>query len=164
MQQVARFSQVPAALIHRPRAQLVPFGIAAACALLLIPSWLHPKTVWVHDGGTTATQGWGRQNVTAWAGALALAALVAGFRTLRTARAASLALAAAALFALAAGEATRAAFDLAREAANPALHGWGEGWTVTPATGMGPTAAIALVGAAAALVLAGIWLPTGADG
>lgn len=69
----------------------------------------------------------------------------------------------AGLFALAAGETARTRIDLTKEIANPTLYGLGTDYVLVPATGMERTIAVAVVGAASSLVLAGAWLRPGPD-
>ena len=48
------------------------------CAILLFPSWLHPKTHRMYPG-TIEIQGWGWQNVASWTGGLVILLLLAGY-------------------------------------------------------------------------------------
>ena len=136
--------------------------LAMVCAVLLIPSWLNPKTIHTHESGSQVIQGWGWQNVASWTGGIAVVALVAGRATRPRAPLASVcATVAAAFFALAAAETARTWIDLTKEAANPELYGYGLDVTLRPATGMDSTILLAIAGAAFTLVLLGTWLRPG---
>ena len=138
--------------------------LAFGCAVLLVPSWLNPKTVRLYEG-TRETQGWGWQNVASWVGVLVLVALVVGrlHRPLVTGAAICAGIAAL-LFGGAAFEAARTWLDLTKEAANPRLFGLGRlNYELLPATGMDRIVVIAVVGAICALVLLGMWLQPGSE-
>lgn len=152
----------PVRLVSWTPVEKVPWGAAAASAVVLLPSWLHPKTLRVYGGGSMEIQGWGWQNVASWMAALVLVALAAGLLSRpRVPVAVACALAAAALFAVAAGEAARTWIDLTKEVANPEHFGIGTEYELIPATGMDRTIVVAVVGAAGSLVLAGTWLRPG---
>jgi hypothetical protein len=158
----ARRHADPGRLVSWSFVEKVPWGIAAASAVVLLPSWLHPKTPRLYGGGSMAIQGWGWQNVASWMAALVLVVLTAGLPSRpRVPVAVACALVAAGLFAVAAGEATRTWIDLTQEIANPALSGRGADYELVPATGMDRTVVVAIVGAAGSLVLAGTWLRPG---
>jgi hypothetical protein len=130
------------------------------CAILLFPSWILPKTERFYRG-TTEIQGWGWQNVASWTGGLVILLLLIGYASRpRVPGPALCALLAAGLFAATAAESARTWLDLRIEAQELAL-GATSGYTLNPATGMDGTIQKALVGAACALVLLGLWLRPG---
>lgn len=132
------------------------------CAVLLFPSWLHPKTERFYRG-TTEIQGWGWQNVASWTGGLVILLLLAGYALRpRVFGPAFFALLAAGLFAATAAESARTWLDLRFEAQELALGGT-SGYQLSPATGMDITIQKALVGGACALVLLGLWLRPGEE-
>jgi hypothetical protein len=134
------------------------------CAVLLLPSWLNPKTMRTFvPGGGQEIQGWGWQNVASWTGGLVILLLLAGYALRpRVFGPALCALLAAGLFAATAAESARTWLDLRFEAQELALGGT-SGYQLSPATGMDSTIQKALVGVACALVLLGLWLRPGEE-
>lgn len=132
--------------------------LATICAVLLLPSWLYPKTFGTSDLGGW-TQGWGWQNVASWAGVVAAIALFAG-RNGRPRVAGSVlgALTAAFAFSGAAAETARTWIELSDTPASPIFYPRSGAYVVHVAPGMEPTFAIATLGAISALVLLGTWL------
>ena len=132
------------------------------CGVLLLPSWLYPKTERIYRG-TIEIQGWGWQNLASWAGGLTMLLLLVGYALRpRVAGAALCALLAAGLFAATAAESARTWLDLRFEAQELALGG-ASNYVLSPATGMDDTIRKALVGVACALVLLGLWLRPGEE-
>ncbi len=145
-----------------PVIERVFWWLTLICGGLLLPSWLHPKTERFYRG-TTEIQGWGWQNVASWTGGLAIILLLTGWAMRpRIVSPALCALQAAGLFAATAAESARTWLDLRFEAQELAL-GATSGYQLSPAIGMDGTIQKALVGAACALVLLGLWLRPGAE-
>ncbi len=136
------------------KAEKALWWLAQGCAVLLLFAWFNPKTVHVSVVyRSQAIQGWGWQNVAAWAGVFVLAALALGRANRERVSVAVLCpLVAAAAFTASAAETARTWIDLTWEAAHPDPY-----WTLRPATGMDHTVAVALVGAAFSLLLLGAW-------
>lgn len=132
------------------------------CGVLLLPSWLYPKTERIYRG-TIEIQGWGWQNVASWAGGLTMLLLLVGYALRpRVAGPALCALLAAGLCAVAAAESARTWLNLGFEEQRLAL----EGSTfpiLHAATGMDTTIQKALAGVVCALVLLGLWLRPGEE-
>ena len=146
-----------------PIVERVFYWLTLICAVLLVPSWLHPKTERFY-GGTTEIQGWGWQNVASWTGGLVILLLLAGYALRpRVAGPTLCALLAAGLFAATAAESARTWLDLRFEAQELALGGT-SGYQLSAATGMDGTIQKALVGVACGLVLLGLWLRPGEEG
>lgn len=145
-----------------PIVERVFWWLTLICGLWLLPSWLHPKTERIYRG-SIEIQGWGWQNVASWNGGLVILLLLAGYALRpRVVGPALCALLAAGLFAATAAESARTWLDLRFEAQELALGGT-SGYQLSPATGMDVTIQKALVGAACALVLLGLWLRPGGE-
>lgn len=136
--------------------------LTLSCGVLLLPSWLHPKTERIYRG-SMEIQGWGWQNVASWAGGLTILLLLAGYVLRpRVAGPALCVLLAAGLCAIAAAESARTWLDLHFEAQQLTLSG-ATFPILHAATGMDSTIQKALVGTASALVLLGLWLRPGEE-
>ncbi len=145
-----------------PIVERVFWWLTLICGVLLLPSWLHPKTERFYPG-TIETQGWGWQNVASWTGGLVILLLLAGFALRpRVFGPALCALLAAGLFAATAAESARTWLDLRLETQELVLGGT-SGYQLSPATGMDGTIQKALVGVACALILLGLWLRPGEE-
>lgn len=147
-----------------PIVERVFYWMTLICAVVLFPSWLHPKTVRTFvPGGGQEIQGWGWQNVASWTGGLVILLLLLGYALRpRGVGPAFCALLAASLFAATAAESARTWLDLRFEAQSLALGG-ASGYQLSPATGMDGTIQKTLVGGACALVLLGLWLRPGEE-